>query len=281
MSYIFRAKEFRTKKKLGQNFLIDKDVIQTILDTAKIKKDETVVEIGGGIGFVTEQLVEFSNDVHVIELDDDAIEMLEKIPSKNLDIVHNDILKTDISQFEKSKIKVVANIPYYITSPIIAHLLGEIDDLDNKNRKSISQIVMMVQLEVAKRIIAKPNSGKDFGLLTILANFWADVELIQKVKARSFYPAPKVDSAIVKFTIKDKPLLNLSDYKFFRKFVQIAFSQRRKNIKNALINGGYAKDAVIKALENQKIDQNTRAEALSLEKLGSLSEELKNLLWKS
>ena len=142
MSYIFRAKEFRTKKKLGQNFLIDKDVIQTILDTAEIKKDDTVVEIGGGIGFVTEQLVNFSDHVNVIELDDDAIEMLEKINSPHLNIIHNDILKTDISQFAQSGIKIVANIPYYITSPIIAHLLGEIDDLDNKNRQSIKEIVI-------------------------------------------------------------------------------------------------------------------------------------------
>lgn len=278
MSYIFRAKEFRTKKKLGQNFLIDKDAIQKILDVAEIKKDETVLEIGGGIGFVTEQLVHFSNNVNVVELDDDAIEMLEKIDSEHLNIVHNDILKTDISQFAPSGIKVVANIPYYITSPIIAHLLGEIDDLENKNRKSISEIIMMVQWEVAQRLVAKAGSGKDFGLLTILANFWADVELIQKVKARSFYPAPKVDSAIVKFTIRKEPLLKLTDYKFFRKFIQAAFSQRRKNIKNTLMNAGYAKDAVIGALEKMGIEQNMRAEALSLEILGQLSEELKKLL---
>lgn len=279
MSYIFRAKEFRTKKKLGQNFLIDKDVIQKILDVAEIKKDETVVEIGGGIGFVTEQLVNLSSDVNVIELDDDAIEMLEKINCEHLNIIHNDILKTDISQFNKNNgIKIVANIPYYITSPIIAHLLGEIDDLENKNRQSIKEIVMMVQWEVAKRLVAKAGDGKDFGLLTVLANFWADVELVQKVKARSFYPAPKVDSAIVKFTIKDKPLLNLTDYKFFRKFIQAAFAQRRKNIKNSLMNAGYAKDAVIKALENKNIEQNMRAEALPLETLGELSEELKKLL---
>ena len=278
MSYIFRAKEFRTKKKLGQNFLIDKDAIQKILDVAEIKKDETVLEIGGGIGFVTEQLVHFSNNVNVVELDDDAIEMLEKIDSEHLNIIHNDILKTDISQFAPSGIKVVANIPYYITSPIIAHLLGEIDDLENKNRKSIREIVMMVQWEVAQRLVAKAGSGKDFGLLTILANFWADVELIQKVKARSFYPAPKVDSAIVKFTIRTEPLLKLTDYKFFRKFIQAAFSQRRKNIKNTLMNAGYAKDAVIGALEKMGIEQNMRAEAMSLEILGQLSEELKKLL---
>ena len=137
MSYIFRAKEFRTKKKLGQNFLIDKEVIQTILDTAQICPEDTVVEIGGGIGFVTEQLVKFSNNVNVIELDDDAIEMLEKIDSPQLKIIHNDILKTDISQFAQSGIKIVANIPYYITSPIIAHLLGEIDDLENKIKTSV------------------------------------------------------------------------------------------------------------------------------------------------
>ena len=129
MSYIFRAKEFRTKKKLGQNFLIDKDVIQTILDTAEIRKNDTVVEIGGGIGFVTEQLVKYAKKVIAVELDEEAIKELEKLNADNLEIIHADILKTDLSNLCEGKLKVIANIPYYITSMLaeIGHLLDELD----------------------------------------------------------------------------------------------------------------------------------------------------------
>ena len=191
MNYFERAKQFRAKKRLGQNFLIDENCIQTILDVSDISNNDIVVEIGAGLGFVTEQLVKYAKKVYAVELDEDMVHELSKINADNLEIVHNDVLKTDLSQFGEN-LKIVANIPYYITSPILAHLLGEVDDLDNKNRNSIKQIVLMVQYEVAKRLVANEKSpSKEFGLLSILAQFWADIEFITKVNARSFFPALK------------------------------------------------------------------------------------------
>lgn len=286
MDYLQRAKSFRTKKRLGQNFLVDFSTIQAILDHANITKEDTVIEIGAGMGFVTEQLVKHAKKVIAIELDDDAIKELKKIPCDNLEIIHRDILKTDLSELsqEKSKVgilahqqkvKIVANIPYYITSPIIAHLLGEIDDLNNKNRAVISDIILMVQYEVAQRIVATEKSpSKQYGLLTMLAQFWADCEIIRKVGKRSFYPAPKVDSALVKLSVRTEPKLKLSDYSHFRRTVKAAFSQRRKNIKNCLLSGGFSKENIQKSLKNLKITENTRGETISIEDFGKLSEEL-------
>lgn len=276
MDYLQRAKYFRTKKRLGQNFLINSEVIDDIIKYANLTIDDTVLEIGPGVGFVTEQLIKHASKVIAVELDEDAIKELEKLNADNLQIIHQDILKTDISEFaEGKKLKIVANIPYYITSPILAHLLGEIDDLTNKNRTSISEIILMVQEEVARRIVATEKSqGKQYGLLTILSQFWADCSLLRIVGQRSFYPAPKVTSALVKLKVNDKPRLNLSDYSHFRKTIKASFGQRRKNIKNALVNGGFEKEKVQTALKNLNIDENTRGESLSIEIFGKLSEEL-------
>ncbi len=275
MNYFERAKYFRTKKRLGQNFLIDGEVITDIIDYAKISPEDTVLEIGPGVGFVTEQLVKHAKKVIAVELDEDAIKELKKLDAPNLEIIHKDILKTDLSTLCEGKIKVVANIPYYITSPIIAHLLGEVDDLNNKNRAKINDIILMVQEEVARRMCANENSqGKQYGLLTILSQFWAEVELLRTVGRKCFYPAPKVTSALVKLTVREKPLLELSDYSHFRKTVRAGFAQRRKNIKNCLLNGGFFKDAVIKSLSELGIDENTRGEKLSISTFGKLSELL-------
>ena len=274
MNYIERAKYFRTKKRLGQNFLINGEVIQDIIDNANIQPEDTILEIGPGVGFVTEQLIKYAKKVIAIELDEEAIKELEKLKAPNLEIIHNDILKTDISSLSEEKVKIVANIPYYITSPIIVHLLGEIDDLANKNRSKINDIILMVQEEVAQRITATEKSGKQYGLLTILSQFWADVKILRSVGKKSFFPAPKVNSALVKLTVKDKPRLELSDYSHFRKTVKSAFAQRRKNLKNCLLNGGFPKEKVLKALSSLNIDENTRGEKLSIEQFGQLSEEL-------
>lgn len=275
MNHFERAKQFRAKKRLGQNFLIDERVVEAILDASDITKDDTVLEIGPGLGFVTEQLVKLAKKVYAVELDEDMVNEVSKIDADNLHIIHKDILKTDISAFGEN-IKVVANIPYYITSPILAHLLGEIDDLNNKNRNSISTVVLTVQYEVARRLIADEKSpSKEFGLLSVLAQFWADVEYIRKVGSRSFFPAPKVDSAVVKLTVKKQPLLQLRDYSFFRKVVKACFATRRKNIKNSLSNAGFAKDSVEKTLNELNIDFNLRGEALSLCTIGEISEKLK------
>ncbi len=275
MNYFERARYFRTKKRLGQNFLIDGEVIQDIIEFANITPEDTIVEIGPGVGFVTEQLVKYAKKVIVIELDEEAIVELKKLDAPNLEIIHNDVLKTDLSALCDEQFKVVANIPYYITSPIIAHLLGEIDDLNNKNRNKIKDIILMVQEEVARRMVANENSqGKQYGLLTILSQFWADVKILRLVGRKCFYPAPKVNSALVKLDVRTEPKLKLSDYSHFRKTVKSAFSQRRKNIKNCLLNGGFLKDNVVKALANMGLDENIRGEKLSIEMFGNLSEEL-------
>ena len=277
MNYFERAKYFRTKKRLGQNFLIDGEVIQDIIEYANINSDDIIVEIGPGVGFVTEQLIKYAKKVIAIELDEEAIKELEKLNAPNLEIIHMDILKTDLSKLCDGQIKVVANIPYYITSPIIAHLLGEIDDLSNKNRNKITDIILMVQEEVAKRMVANENSqSKQYGLLTLLSQFWADVEIKRTVGRRAFFPAPKVTSAIVQLKVRKEPKLKLTDYSHFRKTVKAAFAQRRKNLKNCLINGGFSKDRVIEVLDKLGIDENTRGEKLSIEMFGKLSEELLN-----
>lgn len=275
MDYYSRAKYFKTKKRLGQNFLINGEVIANIIDYAEISPEDTVIEIGPGVGFVTEQLIKHAKQLIAIELDEDAIRELEKLNAPNLKIIHQDILKTDLSELCEGKVKVVANIPYYITSPIIAHLLGEIDDLNNKNRNKITDILLMVQEEVARRMVATENSpSKQYGLLTILSQFWADVEIKELVGRRSFFPAPKVNSALVKLIVREKPKLQLTNYTHFRKTVKAAFSQRRKNIKNCLLSGGFSKEKIQQAMQELGLDENTRGEKLSIETFGELSEAL-------
>ena len=277
VDYLQRAKFFRTKKRLGQNFLINPDVIETILDYAKITSEDTVLEIGPGVGFVTEQLVKHAKKVIAVELDEEAIKELKKLECDNLELIHNDILKTDLSELSKGeKIKVVANIPYYITSPIIAHLLGEIDDLTNKNRAVIEDIILMVQEEVAHRIVATEKSAsKQYGLLTILSQFWADCSIVRLVGRRSFYPAPKVNSALVALKVRKEPLLKLDDYAFFRKTIKAAFSQRRKTLKNCLLGASFDREKIVKAISSMGLDENIRGEKLSIAQLGELSKLLK------
>lgn len=274
--YLQRAKYFRTKKRLGQNFLINPEVIFDIIEFSGITKEDIVLEIGPGVGFVTEQLVKRAKKVIAVELDEEAVKELEKLNCDNLEIIHQDILKTDISALSDEKVKVVANIPYYITSPIIAHLLGEIDDLHNKNREKITDIILMVQEEVARRIVATEKSpSKQYGLLTILSQFWAECSILRTVGRRSFYPAPKVNSALVSMDVRKKPLLELSDYSHFRRTIKAAFSQRRKTLKNCLVGAEFDKEKVSAVISALGFDENIRGEKLSIEDFGRISEMLK------
>lgn len=272
--YILRAKKFRTKKSLGQNFLISKDVIDEILNN--VSESDNILEIGPGVGFVTEKLVQKAKKVVAVELDNDAINVLEKNLSeyKNFTLIKNDILKTDIPSLfnHDEKIKVIANIPYYITTPILVHLLGEIDDINHKTRNKITEIVLMVQYEVAKRIVADNTSkNKEYGLLSILSNFFADTKIIKKVGKRCFYPSPKVDSALVKFKINKAPRVKITPN--LKQTIKAAFSMRRKNIKNCLNAAGFIN--VVEALEKCGINPNLRGENLSYEDFYKLSLELK------
>lgn len=276
--YFLRAKLFKTKKRLGQNFLVDESVIDRIVD--EVSSEDTILEIGPGAGFVTENIVNKAKKVYAVEIDEDAIEALSHIKTSKFNLIHNDILKVQLKDLEDTTFKIVANIPYYITSPILAHLLGEIDDLNNDNRNRISEIILMVQWEVAQRLIADENSpSKQYGLLSILTQFNADVELIQKVGRKSFYPAPKVDSALVRIKINQKPRVEASDYTFLKKVVKACFATRRKNLKNSLMNGGFNREAVTKTLENLSIAENVRGETMSIFDINSLAEELKKNLW--
>ncbi len=278
--YIQRAKKFKTKKRLGQNFLIDPEIIKII--TANVKPSDTVLEIGPGVGFVTEKLVKIANKVTAVELDEDAIKVLEKnfFGCKNFNLIHNDILKTNLEDIfkkeaaEGKKIKVVANIPYYITSPIIAHLLGEIDEISNKNRLMIDEIILMVQYEVARRIVADNNAqNKEYGMLSILSQFWADCSIIKNVSKKCFYPSPKVDSALVKIKINDKPKCEITP--LLKRTIRASFLARRKNIKNSLLNAGFLN--VEEALQACGIDFQTRGEKLSVHDFCKLSKELEKV----
>ena len=271
MDYFFRAKKFRAKKRLGQNFLVDEKVIDDILSC--VNNNDSVFEIGPGLGFVTERLVDLAHDVVAVEIDKDAIEILNKNlgDKQNFKLIENDILKVNLDEIypKDKKIKIVANIPYYITSPILVHLLGEIDDFNNKNRNHIDEIILMVQLEVAKRICANENSqNKEYGMLSILSQFFCDTEIIRHVSKRSFYPSPKVDSAIVRIKNNAMPKIE-NPSPLLKRTIKAAFNTRRKNIKNSLFSAGMLN--VQEALEKIGMDSNVRGEKLSIHDFNKLA----------
>lgn len=271
MDYFLRAKKFRAKKRLGQNFLVDGNVIDEII--SNVNSDDSLLEIGPGLGFVTEQLVECASEVAAVEIDKDAIEILNKNLGKkeNFKLIEADILKVNFNEIypEGKKIKIIANIPYYITSPILVHLLGEIDDLNYKNRQYIDEIILMVQYEVAKRLAAhNDSSNKEYGMLSILAQFFADVEILKKVSKSSFYPSPKVDSALVRLKVRDLPKVQ-NQSRLLKRVIKAGFGTRRKNIKNSLQSGGLL--GVPEALNDLKWDSNLRAEKLCVEDFNKLA----------
>lgn len=281
MNYLDRARNFKTKKRLGQNFLVDEVVIEEII--SNVDKDDCVLEIGPGVGFVTEELVKVAKYVRAIEIDEEAIKILGTncalaLATSNsgcdFKIIHQDILKTNLAELQNEsgeKFKIIANIPYYITSPILVHLLGEIDEIAHNNRNCISEIILMVQLEVAKRLVANENAqNKEYGMISILTQFYSDVEIIREVKARSFYPAPKVNSALVRLKLRNEPKVEINP--FLRRTIKACFASRRKNIKNSLTQGGFLN--VEKVLNELKIDVNLRGEKLSTERFSELSKAL-------
>ena len=271
----------------GQNFL--KEINHIFFDHLNFCKDKYVIEVGTGHGELTSILGSLSRKVVSVEFDKNLYNYssqkfknrrnIKLINSDFMKINLYDLVKDEFGTLNKNDLVMCANIPYYITSPILAHLLGEIDDLDNKNRKSINEIYLMVQYEVAQRLVANENSpSKQYGLLSILAQFYADVEIVEFVPAKSFFPRPKVNSAIVKLKINDKPKVETDDYAFLRKVAKACFATRRKNIKNSLCNFGFDKTAVEKTLKNLDIKENLRGESLSIEQMKELSEELKKWL---
>ncbi len=265
--YNIKARNFKAKKSLGQNFLVDSDTIDFITRCAN--SDDEVLEIGPGLGFVTKGLIQNAKNVVSVEIDPDAISVLKKElgHNENFHLIEGDILKTNIvdlpfsANSNENKIKVIANIPYYITSPILAHLLGEIDDINNKNRTKIKKILLMVQLEVARRITADNTaSNKEYGALSILSNMWAETKIVKIVPKNCFKPSPKVDSALVEFDLSDKPKVEIS--RLLKRTVRAIFNQRRKNIKNALLIAGFLN--VAEALQNAGFEPTARGEKMSI-----------------
>ncbi len=266
---------FRFSKALGQNFLIDGNIVRKIVRESNITRDDYVLEIGPGIGTLTEELGLNAKKVVAIEIDDSLIPILGQTLGKydNIEIVHGDVLKIDLNKLIDEKlgggpVKVVANLPYYVTTPIISKLIE--DDL------KLESITVMVQKEVAERMEAKPG-GKEYGSLSVFVSFYSNPEIILKVSKNVFMPQPKIDSAVIRLNLK-KELPDVDREKFFR-IVKAGFSKRRKTILNSLSSFGFSlnKEAVKKSLEEARIDPGLRAEDLSLKDFIRLSKLMPNL----
>ena len=278
LDYLKIAKNFKAKKRLGQNFLIDEEIIDFIVDTSEIKPEETIIEIGSGLGFVTTKLSQKAKKVIAIEIDTDIIDYLRLLKLNNVDIINKDILKVDFSSLVNNPTKIIANIPYYITTPILLHLLGEIDNINHTNRNLVSEIIIMVQYEVGKRIVATNISkNKEWGALSVLINYWSVPTIVKEVNAKSFWPSPKVNSAILHLKTRSEPMVKVLDPKIFRRVVKASFNFRRKNLKNSLICSGFSHNIVNQALEQLSIDQNTRGESFSINQFATLSDSIFNL----
>ncbi|MBC8590228.1 16S rRNA (adenine(1518)-N(6)/adenine(1519)-N(6))-dimethyltransferase RsmA [Wansuia hejianensis] len=260
---------FRFSKSLGQNFLIDGNVVRNIVKGANITKEDYVLEIGPGIGTLTEELALNAKKVVSVELDNSLLPVLEETLSdyENVEIIHGDILEVDINKLIDEKlgggpVKVVANLPYYVTTPIIGKLLEE-----NLNMDSIT---VMIQKEVADRMVAK-HGTKTYGALSVFVNFYTDPEIILKVPKTVFMPQPKIDSAVIKLKIKEE-LPNIDREQFF-KVVKAGFSKRRKTILNSLSSYGFDidKEIIKSSLEKANVKAETRAENISLEDFINIS----------
>ncbi|SHI25970.1 16S rRNA (adenine1518-N6/adenine1519-N6)-dimethyltransferase [Butyrivibrio fibrisolvens DSM 3071] len=263
------------QKKFGQNFLIDDGVLEDIVSSAGITKDDTVLEIGPGIGTLTQYLAEAAGQVIAVEIDDKLLPVLEDTLSEydNAQVLNADILEVDIKSLSEEKnngkpFKVVANLPYYITTPIIMKLLEE--------GSPVESITVMVQKEVADRMQEKEGS-KEYGALSIAVQYYADPEVVCVVPPSSFIPQPGVDSAVIKMTRYEQMPVVVEDEKFFFQVVKAAFSQRRKTLVNGLSNNkelGISKDMAGDALEKIGRTRTERGEKLSLKEFAQLSDIL-------
>lgn len=265
-NYILKTFKLRADKRLGQNFLVEESVVRRIAEAAELSPGETVLEIGPGIGTLTQQLALTGADVVAVELDKRLIPVLSHTVGgyENVRVVQGDILKVDIPEVVgKPTFKVAANLPYYITTPIIMNLLEQ--------GLPVERLVVMVQKEVAQRMTASPG-GRDYGAISVAMQYYTEPKIAFIVKAGSFMPAPKVDSAVMVCKRREKPPVDVPDEKIFFRTVAAAFSVRRKMLSNALKNmGGLTGDQVKEWLERSGIDPKRRAETLSLEDFASLA----------
>ena len=269
---IIQKYEFMFQKKFGQNFLIDSNVLESIIRGAEITKDDFVLEIGPGIGTMTQYLCEAARQVVAVEIDKMLIPILEDTLSEydNVEVINQDVLKVDIKSLAEEKnngkpIKVVANLPYYITTPIIMGLF--------ESGVPIDSITIMVQKEVADRMQTGPGS-KDYGALSLAVQYYATAKVILNVSATCFMPRPNVDSAVIKLTRHKEPTVNVADEKLMFKIIRASFNQRRKTLVNGLKNSpelSFSKEQIVKAIEKIGKPETIRGEALTLEEFAELA----------
>ncbi|WP_223703297.1 16S rRNA (adenine(1518)-N(6)/adenine(1519)-N(6))-dimethyltransferase RsmA [Sutcliffiella deserti] len=268
---------FSFKKSLGQNFLIDTNILHKIVDFSGITSTTAAIEIGPGIGALTEQIAKKAGKVVAFEIDQRLLPILEDTlsPYENVKVIHQDILKADVKSLIEDEIKgyeevkVVANLPYYVTTPIIMKLLTESIPL--------ASITVMLQKEVADRMAAKP-STKEYGSLSIAVQYYTKAETVMIVPKTVFVPQPNVDSAVIRLEVRKEPAVIVKNEEFFFEIVRASFGQRRKTILNNLIShlpdGKAKKPSIEHALSQASIDPRRRGETLSIEEFGRLSDEL-------
>ena len=269
---IINKYSFAFQKKFGQNFLIDSNVLESIIRGAEITKDDFVLEIGPGIGTMTQYLCEAARQVVAVEIDKMLIPILEDTLSEydNVEVINQDVLKVDIKSLAEEKnngkpIKVVANLPYYITTPIIMGLF--------ESGVPIDSITIMVQKEVADRMQTGPGS-KDYGALSLAVQYYATAKVILNVSATCFMPRANVDSAVIKLTRHKEPTVNVADEKLMFKIIRASFNQRRKTLVNGLKNSpelSFSKEQIVKAIEKIGKPETIRGEALTLEEFAELA----------
>lgn len=277
---IIKKYGFGFQKRFGQNFLIDGNVVEKIVREAGITKDDFVLEIGPGIGTMTQILCENAREVAAVEIDKNLIPILAETlaPYDNVTVINEDILKVDVRKLAEEKnggrpIKVVANLPYYITTPIIMGLFESHVPLDS--------ITIMVQKEVAQRMQVGPGT-KDYGALSLAVQFYADAQIVLKVPASCFMPRPNVDSAVIKLVRHEDAPVKVKDEQFMFRVIRAAFNQRRKTLANSLANSselngsGHActREDVTTALEAMGLPAGIRGEALTLAQFGELADRL-------
>lgn len=268
---------FSFKKSLGQNFLIDTNILRRIVDHANLTEKSGAIEIGPGIGALTEQLARNSEKVVAFEIDQRLLPILKETlaPYPNTTIIHEDVLKANVKDVIEEQFKgledimVVANLPYYVTTPIIMKLLEE--------KLPIRGIVCMLQKEVADRIAAKPG-GKDYGSLSIAVQYYTVAETVMVVPKTVFMPQPNVDSAVIRLTVRQEPVVKVRSEDFFFQVTRASFAQRRKTILNNLTSqlpdGKAKKDMILQALEKAEIEPARRGETLSIAEFAQLSDAL-------
>lgn len=272
---IIQKYNFDFQKKFGQNFLIDSHVLEKIIDAANITKDDFVLEIGPGIGTMTQYLSEHAREVMAVEIDHNLIPILKETLAgyDNVEVLNEDILKVDIGKIAEKKnqgrpIKVVANLPYYITTPIIMGLF--------EKNVPMNSLTVMVQKEVAQRMQAGPGT-KDYGALSLAVQFYAEPYIVANVPPNCFMPRPKVGSAVIRLTrYKDMPVKVKNEQLMFS-IIRASFNQRRKTLQNGINNSStlhFSKEQVVDALDKMGLSPKIRGEALSLEQFARLSDLL-------